>query len=48
MHHIGIGRGYAGTAIRMLIHERQIRVITTAGELLAELTLDEGKDYQRQ
>ena len=48
MHHIGIGRGYAGTAIRMLIHEKEIRVITTNGELLAELTLDEGKDYQPQ
>lgn len=48
MHHIGIGRGHAGTAIRMLIHEKEIRVITTNGELLAELTLDEGKDYQPQ
>lgn len=48
MHHIGIGRGYAGTAIRMLIHEKEIRVITTTGELLAELTLDEEKDYQPQ
>lgn len=48
MHHIGIGRPYAGTAIRMLIHEKEIRVITTTGELLAELTLDEEKDYQPQ
>lgn len=48
MHHIGIGRPYAGTAIRMLIHEKEIRVITTAGELLKELTLDESKDYQSQ
>lgn len=48
MHHIGIGRAYAGTAIRMLIHEKEVRVITTTGELLAELRLDEGKDYQPQ
>ena len=48
LHHIGIGRPYAGTAIRMLIHEKEIRVITTTGELLAELTLDEEKDYQPQ
>jgi transposase InsO family protein len=48
MHHIGIGRPYAGTAIRMLIHEKEIRVITTSGELLAELTLDTDKDYQPQ
>ena len=48
MHHIGIGRPHAGTAIRMLIHEKEIRVITTNGELLAEFTLDTDKDYQRQ
>lgn len=48
IHHIGIGRAYAGIAIRMLIHEKEIRVITTSGELLAELTLDEEKDYQPQ
>lgn len=48
MHHIGIGRPYAGTPIRMLIHEKEIRVITTTGELLAELTLDTEKDYQPQ
>ncbi len=46
MHHIGIGRSYAGTPIRMLIHEKEIRVITTSGELLKELTFDEAKDYQ--
>lgn len=48
MHHIGIGRPYAGTTIRMLIHEKEIRVITTTGELLKELTLDEETDYQPQ
>jgi len=48
MHHIGIGRPYAGTAIRMLIHEKEIRVITTTGELLAAITLDTEKDYQPQ
>lgn len=48
MHHIGIGRAYAGTAIRMLIHEKEIRIITTTGELLTELRLDTEKDYQPQ
>lgn len=48
MHHIGIGRAYSGTAIRMLIHEKEIRVITTAGELLKEFIFDEEINYQPQ
>lgn len=48
MHHIGIGRAYSGTAIRMLIHEKQIRVITTSGELLKDFTFDEEINYQPQ
>ncbi len=48
MHHIGIGRAHSGTAIRMLIHEKEIRVITTSGELLRDFTFDEEKNYQRQ
>jgi len=48
MHHIGIGRAYSGTAIRMLIHEKEIRVITTSGELLKEFIFDEEINYQPQ
>ena len=48
MHHIGIGRAYSGIAIRMLIHEKEIRVITTSGELLKEFTFDEEINYQPQ
>ena len=48
MHHIGIGRAYSGTAIRMLIHEKEIRAITTSGELLKELAFDQRKNYQPQ
>ena len=48
MHHIGIGRAYSGTAIRMLIHENEIRVITTSGELIKEFTFDEAINYQPQ
>lgn len=43
MHQIGIGRAYSVTAIRMLIHEKETRGITTSGELLKELTFDEEK-----
>lgn len=48
IHHIGIGRRWARTPIRMLIHETQIRIITTEGELIKELTLDATKNYQQQ
>lgn len=48
LHHIGIGRRYAGTPIRMLIHETEIRIITTDGELIKELSLDTENNYQKQ
>ncbi len=46
MHHIGIGRDHAGTPIRMLIDDLNIRVITCDGELIRELVLDTTRDYQ--
>jgi len=48
MHHIGIGRAHSGTAVRMLIHEKEIRIITTSGELLRDFIFDEERNYQRQ
>ncbi|WP_349903272.1 IS481 family transposase [Parafrigoribacterium humi] len=49
LHHIGIGRAHKGEHIRLLIHDRHIRIIDKAtGKLLRELTLDPDKDYQRQ
>jgi hypothetical protein len=49
MHHIGIGRAHKGERIRLLIHDREIRIFNTrTGELLRELTLDPGVDYQPQ
>lgn len=49
MHHIGIGRTHKGEHIRLLIHDRHIRIINTrTGELLRELTLDPTIDYQPQ
>jgi transposase InsO family protein len=48
LHHIGVGRRYAGTPIRMLIHETDIRIITTDGELIKELTLNPNTNYQNQ
>jgi hypothetical protein len=46
LHHIGIGRRYAGQNVLVLVHDLEIRVITTDGELLRELTLNPTRDYQ--
>lgn len=49
MHHIGIGRAHKNERVRVLIHDRDIRVIKpSTGELLRELTLDPTRDYQPQ
>jgi hypothetical protein len=47
LHHIGIGRTYAGTSVLLLIQDLSIRILDAAtGELLRDLTLDPSKDYQ--
>jgi len=48
LHHIGMGRRHAGTPIRMLIRDTDIRIITTDGELLKTLALDTTINYQIQ
>ena len=48
LHHIGVGRRHAGTDILVLVHDLDIRVLTTDGELIRELALDPTKDYQPQ
>jgi transposase InsO family protein len=48
LHHIGLGRRHAGTRVLVLAHDLDIRVLTTDGELLRELTLDPTRDYQPQ
>lgn len=48
LHHIGIGRRHAGKPILVLVHDLDIRVLTTNGELLRELVLDPTRDYQPQ
>lgn len=47
-HHIGIGRRHAGTTVLVLVHGLHVRVLTSRGELLRELTLDPSRDYQPQ
>jgi len=47
LHHIGIGRTYAGTYVRIFVQDLDIRIVDIAtGELLRELVLDPTRDYQ--
>ena len=47
LHHIGIGRTYAGTCVILIVQDLDIRVVNAAtGELIRELTLDPSHDYQ--
>ena len=48
LHHIGLGRRYAGTPVLVLVHDLHIRVLSTSGRLLRDLTLDPSRDYQPQ
>ncbi|HZD43090.1 MAG TPA: integrase core domain-containing protein, partial [Methanomicrobiales archaeon] len=47
LHHIGIGRAYAGWRIAMLIEDRNIEIVAIDGSPLRRLTLDPTKNYQR-
>jgi hypothetical protein len=46
LHHIGIGRAFAGQRVILLVHDLNVRVITEDGECLRELVLDLSRDYQ--
>jgi transposase InsO family protein len=48
LHHIGIGRRYQGTDVLVLVHDLDIRVLTSDGQLIRELELDPTRDYQPQ
>ena len=48
LHHIGLGRRYAGIRVMVLVADLDVRVLTEDGELLRELTLDPSRDYQRR
>jgi transposase InsO family protein len=49
LHHIGIGRAHKGTRVKIMIHDRYIRIIATeTGQLLRDLILDPTRDYQPQ
>jgi hypothetical protein len=47
LHHIGVGRPYAGWRIVMLVAGLEIKILDHEGNQLARCTLDPTKDYQR-
>ena len=47
LHHIGLGRAHKGKPIKLLVADRDIRVLDArTGELIRRLTLDPTRDYQ--
>ena len=47
LHHIGIGRAHRGRPIKLLIADRDVRILDPeTGELIRRLTLDPSRDYQ--
>jgi transposase InsO family protein len=46
LRHLGVGRRYAGTRVRMLINDREIRVLNHAGQLLGNYTINPNRNYQ--
>jgi len=47
MLHLGVGRAWTGTRVRIDINGADIRVITEDGGLLGETTIVPAKGYQR-
>ena len=47
LHHIGVGRTYAGTYVILLVHDLHVTVIdATTAEVLRDLTINPHRDYQ--
>jgi len=46
--HIGIGRAYKHQPIRVLVADRNVRILDEQGVLIRELTLDPTRNYQPQ
>jgi transposase InsO family protein len=48
LHHIGMGRRYAGVRVVVLVADLRVKVLSEDGELLRELDLDPDRNYQPQ
>lgn len=46
LRHLGIGRAHKGRHVLLLAHDRDVRVLTSEGELIAELRIDPDRTYQ--
>lgn len=46
LYHIGLGRAHKGRVVKLLVADRDIRVIDHHGQLIRQLTLDPTRDYQ--
>jgi len=47
LHHIGLGRAHKGKPVKLLVADRDIRILDPeTGELIRRLTLDPSRDYQ--
>ena len=46
LYKIGLGRAHKGREVKLLVAERDARVIDSNGELIRQLTLDPGRVYQ--
>jgi transposase InsO family protein len=47
LHHIGLGRAHKGKPVKLLVADRDIRVLDArTGEMIRQLTLDPSRDYQ--
>jgi transposase InsO family protein len=46
LRHLGIGRAHRGHHVLMLIHDRNVRVLTTNGELITQHHIDPDRTYQ--
>jgi transposase InsO family protein len=48
MRHLSVGRAHKGTRVMLLVADRDVRVLSSEGELLRELRIDTERKYQGQ
>ena len=47
MLHLGVGRAWNGTRVRLYIAGLEVRVVTEDSELISTTTIDSSKGYQK-
>ena len=46
LRHIAVGRAHKGRRVVLLVADRDVRVLSTEGEILRQLVLDPSRKYQ--